>query len=135
VFEGSAQDFQRLVMDSQVPVVVDVYADWCGPCKQLGPVLETAAMKSGGMFRLVKINSDKNREVAETLGVQGLPSVFAVSKGRVTDKFVGMLPQDQLQTFLVRTITGFGDRVQADQISEQDLDTLSRSLANFAGHP
>jgi thiol-disulfide isomerase/thioredoxin len=72
VFEGSAQDFQKLVMDSSVPVLVDIYADWCGPCKQLGPVLENAAMKSGGMFRLVKINSDKHRELAETFGVQGI---------------------------------------------------------------
>ena len=74
VFECSSQDFQRLVMDAATPVLLDVYADWCGPCKQLGPVLENAAMKSGGMFHLVKVNSDKNRELVETLGVTGTHS-------------------------------------------------------------
>ena len=59
-------------MDDETPVLLDVYADWCGPCKQLGPVLENAAMKSGGMFHLVKVNSDKNRELVETLGVTGM---------------------------------------------------------------
>ena len=120
-------------MDAKVPVLVDVYADWCGPCKQLGPVLETAATKSGGMFHLIKINSDKHREIAETLGVTGLPSVFAVNKGKVTDRFVGMLPQDQLQTFIVRVVTGFGERVQADQTTEEELQQLSQKLAIFAG--
>lgn len=58
-----------MVIESPVPVLLDVYADWCGPCKQLGPVLENAAIQSGGMFRVAKLNSDKNRGVSETLGV------------------------------------------------------------------
>ena len=62
------------------------YADWCGPCKQLGPQLEAAAIKSKGMFKLAKINSDKNRDIVETLGVTGLPTVFAFSEGRLTDR-------------------------------------------------
>jgi thioredoxin-like negative regulator of GroEL len=56
VFEVTSENFQKIVLESPVPVLVDVYADWCGPCKQLGPLLEGAAMKSGGMFRLAKVS-------------------------------------------------------------------------------
>ena len=81
VFEVTSENFQKLVLESPVPVLVDVYADWCGPCKQLGPMLESAAMKSGGMFRLAKINSDKQSSLSQTLEVQGLPTVFACNAG------------------------------------------------------
>ena len=56
MFEVTSENFQKIVLESPVPVLVDVYADWCGPCKQLGPLLEGAAMKSGGMFRLAKVS-------------------------------------------------------------------------------
>ncbi len=59
----------QVVIESPVPVLLDVYADWCGPCKQLGPMLEEMAMRSGGMFRLAKVNSDKNRGVSDVLQV------------------------------------------------------------------
>lgn len=71
VFEVNSNNFQKVVLDSPVPVILDVYADWCGPCKQLGPVLENAAMKSGGMFRLAKVNSDHERGISEMLSVTG----------------------------------------------------------------
>ena len=87
VFEVTASNVQKIVLESPVPVLLDVYADWCGPCKQLGPVLESAAVKGGGLFRLAKVNSDQERAVAEALGVQGLPTVFAVSKGKVMDRY------------------------------------------------
>lgn len=87
----------------------------------------------GGMFRLVKINSDQQRELSETLGVSGLPTVFAVVGGKVTDRFVGMLPQEELQQFIVRAVTGYGGRVQEEQISNAELDAMTRKLANFAG--
>ena len=84
VFEVTSENFQKVVLESPVPVLVDVYADWCGPCKQLGPMLESAAMKSGGMFRLAKVNSDKESSLAQTLEVQGLPTVFACNAGKST---------------------------------------------------
>jgi thioredoxin len=86
VFEVTASNFQKLVLESPVPVLLDVYADWCGPCKQLGPILENAAVKAGGMFRLAKVNSDQERAVAEALGVTGLPTVFTVSQGKLSDR-------------------------------------------------
>ena len=90
VFDVTSSNFQSIVMESPVPVLVDVYADWCGPCKQLGPILEEAAINSGGMFRLAKVNSDNERSIAEALNVQGLPTVFSVNSGKLTDRFVGM---------------------------------------------
>ena len=133
VFEVSAATFQQVVLESPVPVLVDVYADWCGPCKQLGPILEEAAVNSGGMFRLAKVNSDNERSISEALNVQGLPTVFSVNKGKFTDRFVGMLPQEQLQQFLVRCVTGFGERVQADEVSDDDLLESTRKLSSLAG--
>ncbi|EEC46985.1 predicted protein, partial [Phaeodactylum tricornutum CCAP 1055/1] len=77
----SAQ-IQRLVLESPVPVLLDVYADWCGPCKVLGPALEEMAIKSGGAFRLVKVNSDNERPVSTSLEVKALPSVFGLKDGK-----------------------------------------------------
>lgn len=86
VFEVSAANFQNLVLESPVPVVLDVYADWCGPCKQLGPLLEQMAVKAGGMFRVAKVNADNEKGLSEALGVQGLPTVFTVNKGKLDDR-------------------------------------------------
>ena len=86
VFEVTAANFQQIVLESPVPVLLDVYADWCGPCKQLGPVLEQAAIKAGGMFRVAKVNADNEKAVSEALGVTGLPTVFTVSKGKINDR-------------------------------------------------
>jgi thioredoxin-like negative regulator of GroEL len=86
VHEVTAANLQKLVIESPVPVLIDVYADWCGPCKQLGPILENAAVKAGGLFRLAKVNADTQREVAEALGVTGLPTVYAMASGKLTDR-------------------------------------------------
>ncbi len=132
VFEVNAGNFQKLVLESPVPVLVDVYADWCGPCKQLGPVLELAAMNSGGMFRLAKVNSDEERSISQALGVTGLPTVFSVNSGKFTDRFVGMLPQDQMQEFLVRCVSG-GMGPRRSDITDEDLGEATRKLSSMAG--
>mmetsp|Transcript_31174 Transcript_31174/g.52609 ORF Transcript_31174/g.52609 Transcript_31174/m.52609 type:complete len:877 (+) Transcript_31174:43-2673(+) len=133
VFDVTASNFQKVVLESPVPVLVDVYADWCGPCKQLGPILEQAAVKAGGMFRLAKVNSDEERSISSALGVSGLPTVFTVSNGKFADRFVGMLPQDQLQTFVVRAISGYGERVQGKDISEKELEETTQKMTIMAG--
>eukprot|EP01032_Pedospumella_encystans_P020347 gene20347-23112_t len=133
VFQVTAANFQSLVLESPVPVVLDVYADWCGPCKQLGPVLEEAAIKAGGAFRLAKVNSDQERSLSEALGVQSLPTVFTVDNGKLCDRFVGMLPREQLQKYLVRALTGIGERVQGSDISPQALEQTGEQVASLAG--
>lgn len=86
VFDVTLSNLQKVVLDSDVPVLLDVYADWCGPCKQLGPMLEDAAVRAGGLFRLAKVNSDKERDIVECLQVTGLPTVYAVVKGKLSDR-------------------------------------------------
>lgn len=91
MFDVTASNFQKIVVESPVPVLVDVYADWCGPCKQLGPMLEQAAVKAGGLFRLAKVNADNERAISGTLDVTGLPTVYAVSNGKFTDRSAAQL--------------------------------------------
>lgn len=86
VFEIDSNNFQKIVLESPVPVLLDVYADWCGPCKQLTPILEDAAVRAGGMFRLCKINVDKERSMVDALDTRGFPTVYAVGKGKFTDR-------------------------------------------------
>jgi thiol-disulfide isomerase/thioredoxin len=81
VFEGTTADLQKLVIESPVPVLLDVYADWCGPCKQLTPLLEQICINAGGMLRLVKINTDQQRQISSALEVTSLPTVFGIRDG------------------------------------------------------
>mmetsp|Transcript_25259 Transcript_25259/g.74270 ORF Transcript_25259/g.74270 Transcript_25259/m.74270 type:complete len:632 (-) Transcript_25259:31-1926(-) len=103
VFEITEEDqIQSLVIESPVPVLLDVYADWCGPCKMLTPALEQMATKAGGMFRLVKLNTDEHRSISQSLEVQALPTVFGVRDGKVVNSFQGM-PRDEeaLRNFMM----------------------------------
>ena len=86
IFEVTSSNFQSIVVDSKVPVLIDVYADWCGPCKQLTPILETAAVKAGGAFRLAKVNADTDRSIVDALEVTGFPTVFVWKKGKLIDR-------------------------------------------------
>lgn len=133
VFEVNSENFQKIVLESPVPVLLDIYADWCGPCKQLGPVLEDAAVRAGGMFRLCKVNSDKERAIAEALDVSALPTVFALVKGKISDMFKGMLPGEQIQKFLIRAVTGHGDRLSASDLSDAQLQDMTQKIRTQAG--
>ncbi len=90
----------------QVPVLVDFWAPWCGPCKQLGPMLEKLVRQAAGMIRLVKVNVDENQEIAAQLRVQSIPMVYAFKDGRPVDAFTGALPESQLKTFIDRLLDG-----------------------------
>jgi thiol-disulfide isomerase/thioredoxin len=94
VFEGTAEELQKLVLESPVPVLLDVYADWCRPCQVLGPALESICMNAGGMLRLVKINTDLQRQVSGALDVKSLPTVFGIRDGKILNSFLG-LPKDE----------------------------------------
>jgi putative thioredoxin len=95
------------------PVLVDFWAPWCGPCKQLGPVLEKAVAGSGGKVKLVKMNIDDHPQIAGQLGVQSIPAVIAFQKGQPIDGFVGALPESQIRGFLERLVGPLGDPMQA----------------------
>jgi putative thioredoxin len=87
------------------PVIVDFWAPWCGPCKQLGPILERVVKNANGKVRLVKINIDENPELAQQLRIQSIPMVYAFSQGQPVDGFAGALPETQIKAFVER-LTG-----------------------------
>ena len=84
----------------QVPVIVDFWAPWCGPCKQLGPALEKAVTEAKGAVKLVKVDIDKNPEIAQQLRIQSIPTVYAFKDGQPVDGFMGALPDSQVQAFV-----------------------------------
>jgi putative thioredoxin len=102
VKNGSTETFMADVIDAShdVAVVVDFWAEWCGPCKQLGPALEKAVRDAKGAVRMVKIDIDKNKELAAQMRIQSIPAVYAFRDGRPVDGFVGALPESQVKQFV-----------------------------------
>ncbi len=101
---GSTDSFMADVIDAshEVAVVVDFWAEWCGPCKQLGPALEKAVREAKGAVRMVKIDVDKNKELAAQMRIQSIPTVYAFRDGRPVDAFQGALPESQVKQFVAK---------------------------------
>src|SRR5213592_3243843 len=89
-------------MSRKVPVIVDFWAPWCGPCKQLGPMLEKLVKQANGKVRLVKVNVDENQQLAAQMRIQSIPAVFAFVDGQPVDGFMGALPESQIKQFIDR---------------------------------
>jgi len=93
----------------QVPVIVDFWAPWCGPCKTLGPALEAAVQAAGGKVKMVKINVDENQSFAGQLRVQSIPTVFGFWQGQPVDAFQGNVPQSRIDEFIKKLVEASGD--------------------------
>jgi putative thioredoxin len=105
--DTTTQTFMADVIEAsrKVPVIVDFWAPWCGPCRQLTPVLEKLVKAARGAVRLVKMNIDEHPQVAAQLGVQSIPAVFGFKNGQPVDGFMGALPESQVRAFIQR-LTG-----------------------------
>ncbi|HTK78823.1 MAG TPA: thioredoxin [Rhizomicrobium sp.] len=149
VKDGSIETFAADVLEAsrEAPVIVDFWAPWCGPCKQLGPLLEKVVNEARGAVRLVKVNIDENQEIARQLRIQSIPTVYAFKNGQPVDGFMGAIPESQLRAF-VQQLTGGqaganpADDVLAaaeDAIAAGDLATAAQAYAQALqdepGHP
>ena len=124
--DSDTNNFSKDVIDqsTKIPVVVDFWAPWCGPCKQLSPTLDKLAREYGGKIQLVKINVDENQELATQMRVQSIPMVVAFKDGQPVDGFAGALPESQLRQFFEKLTGSEGSPI------EQALEKASMMVAN-----
>ena len=136
VIDVSEQDFEQEVLERSktVPVVVDFWAEWCGPCRRLGPVLEREAGKRDGDVVLAKLDTDANPNISRAFGIQGIPAVKAFKDGRVVDEFVGAAPPPQVERFFDKLVPSEADRLAAtgDEASLRKALELEPSRADAA---
>jgi putative thioredoxin len=122
----STKDFMRDVVEAsrEVPVLVDFWAPWCGPCRQLTPILEKAVRAAKGAVRLVKLNIDEHPQIPGQMGVQSIPAVFAFQDGKPVDGFMGALPESRVNAFISRLIGG-----ESASDAAADLEAAEAALA------
>lgn len=96
VIEVSEAQFENEVLKSDIPVLVDFWAPWCGPCKMLGPVLEEVASSNDSRLKVVKVNVDENPDLAQQYEVMGIPAMFLIKDGEVIDSFTGAMNKQAL---------------------------------------
>src|SRR5882724_6768503 len=147
--DASLTSFAADVLDASmdVPVIVDFWAPWCGPCKQLGPLLERLVTEAKGAVRLVKVNIDENPEIAQQLRIQSVPTVYAFKNGQPVDGFMGAVPESQIRAFIQQLSGGQGGHDHAAEIlaaaeeafSAGDVGMAAQAYAHVLqdepGHP
>lgn len=104
IIEGTDDSFQKEVLDSEVPVLVDFWAPWCGPCKMLAPTLEEISEENSGRIKIVKINVDDNQELAAKFGIRSIPTMIIFNKGELKNQIVGSLPKQEIEKAILEEI-------------------------------
>jgi putative thioredoxin len=133
-FDVTDATFQADILDRSmtVPVLVDLWAPWCGPCRTLGPIIEKVVDATDGAVALAKVNIDENPKIASTFRVQSIPAVFAIDKGNVVDEFIGALPERSVQEFVDRLMPAPSE---ADRlVSAGDEASLRKALELDPAH-
>ena len=122
VFDVDESQFEQRVIERsrELPVVVDFWAEWCGPCRTLSPALEAAAKRREGDVELAKLDTDANQRIAAAFGIRGIPAVKAFRGGKVVDEFTGAIPPAQVEEFFDRLVPSEADRL-ADSDDEESL--------------
>lgn len=119
-----------------VPVVIDLWAEWCGPCRTLGPIIEKVVNETNGAVELAKVDVDANPQISQAFRVQSIPAVFAIHQGQIVDSFVGALPEAQVREFVERLAPGASavDRLVSagDEASLREALTLDPSNVDAA---
>jgi putative thioredoxin len=113
----------------KVPVVVDLWAPWCGPCKTLGPIIEKVIDATDGKVVLAKVNVDENPAVGQAFKVQSIPAVYALKDGAVVDNFMGAYPENEVQRFVDKLLPSQDEQAVAELISAGDETSLRLALS------
>src|SRR3954469_25363651 len=120
MIDVTIENFEQEVIAASMsqPVLVDFWAPWCGPCKAIGPILEKLELAYGGAFKLVKINSDEEQQIAGAFGIRSIPTVILLKNGQPVDGFMGALPEGKVREFLDKHIQA----LEAEEEEEPPLE-------------
>lgn len=122
MIDVTVENFEAEVLQAstQIPVLVDFWAPWCGPCKSLGPVLEKLEADYGGRFKLVKINSDDEQQISQAFGIRSIPTCVLIKDGKPADGFMGALPEGKVREFLDKHLPSADELIAEEDLSEAE---------------